>query len=181
MDPYDFTQLWGYPPPTESSYRGTLWDEENGGSKGSGFYYQPTFQEEKPYQEGFPPQLKVKSMLELAMEAFMGQTSRPYATPQSDPRSELELLVERFARGSEGNASTVEQPCYTPQELKSQLELLVERFTRDTEACSNVETTTPINSSFLQASDEILRNSERLGTIVEHACAQLAHNHFLPF
>ncbi|CAL1360431.1 unnamed protein product [Linum trigynum] len=44
-----------------------------------------------------------------------------------------------------------------------------------------METTTPINSSFLQASDELLRNSERLRMIVEQACAQLAHNLFLPF
>ncbi|CAL1395256.1 unnamed protein product [Linum trigynum] len=86
--------------------------------------------------------------------------------------------MERLAWGSEGASSGVEQPCYTTQEPKSQLELMMEWFT---ESRSDVEssTTTPIDSSLLRTSEEILRKMERLGEIVEQACARLAHNHIL--
>ncbi|CAL1382436.1 unnamed protein product [Linum trigynum] len=103
MDPYDLTQVWGYPPPPESGYRGTSWDDQNGGSQGSGFYYQPPFQDEQAYQwgyqeaspcqEDFPQQPEEKSNLELSMEAFMGHLT-PCSTPQPEAKSELELMVE---------------------------------------------------------------------------------------
>ncbi|CAL1381434.1 unnamed protein product [Linum trigynum] len=161
MDPYDFSQLWGSPPTPKSGFPQTSWDNQERGSQGSGFYYQPPFQEEEPcswgyqedspYQEGFPPQLEVKSKLELAMEAFMGQTLRPCATPQLEPKRKLELMVERFARGTDEGCSSKDLPIANH-----------------------------LDSIFLSESEELLRHTERLKGFVEQSCAQLAHNRLLP-
>ncbi|CAL1395298.1 unnamed protein product [Linum trigynum] len=119
----------------------------------------PPFQEEKPY----PWRYEEASSFQ---EDFL---------PPPEPRSELELLVERFTRGLDGASSSMEQSCYTPQSSMSQSELMVEWFIRDTEASSEVKSlaTTPSDSSFLWSTEQFLRKTERIGEIVKQACAQL--------
>ncbi|CAL1388924.1 unnamed protein product [Linum trigynum] len=129
--------MWGYPQPPECGYSGASWSSQEGGSQGTGFYDQPPFQEEQPYhwgyeeaspyQEDFLPQPEEKSKLELAMGAFMRHSSRPCATPKLLPKSELELMVERFARGTDEGCSKLDPP--QPEE-KSKLELAMEKFER---------------------------------------------------
>ncbi|CAL1370265.1 unnamed protein product [Linum trigynum] len=95
MYPNGFYNMWGYPQPPEWGYPRASWSSQEGGSQGIGFYDQPHFQEEQPYpwgyqeaspyEENIPPQTEEKSKLELAMEAFMGHSSRPCATPQLEP------------------------------------------------------------------------------------------------
>ncbi|CAL1370497.1 unnamed protein product [Linum trigynum] len=85
------------------------------------------------------------------MEAFMGHTSIPCATPQPEPKRKLELMVERFVRGTDEGCSSMDLPIANP-----------------------------LDSTFLRESKELLRCAERLGGLVEQACAQLAHNCLLP-
>ncbi|CAL1382643.1 unnamed protein product [Linum trigynum] len=57
----------------------------------------------------------------------MGHSSGPCTTPQPEPKSKLELLVERFVRGTDEGCSSLDLP--QPKE-KSKLELIVEKFVR---------------------------------------------------
>ncbi|CAL1371999.1 unnamed protein product [Linum trigynum] len=57
----------------------------------------------------------------------MGQTSRLCATPHPEPKSQLELMVERFARGTDEGCSNLDLP--QPQ-VESKLELAMEKFER---------------------------------------------------
>ncbi|CAL1389151.1 unnamed protein product [Linum trigynum] len=86
-----------------------------------------------PYEENFPTQTDEKSKLELSMEDFMGHSSRPYASPQPEPKSELELMVERFSRGTNEGCSNLDFP---QPEMNSKLELAMENFER---AYSNMD------------------------------------------
>ncbi|CAL1377030.1 unnamed protein product [Linum trigynum] len=120
MDPNCFHNMWGYPQPPEWGYPGASWDNQEDGSQGTGFYDQPLFQEQEPYQwgyeevspykEDFPSQPEEKSKLELAMKAFTGHSSRSLATPEPEPKSELELMVERFSQGTDEGCSNLDLP-----------------------------------------------------------------------
>ncbi|CAL1370862.1 unnamed protein product [Linum trigynum] len=60
---------------------------------------------------------------------------------------------------------------------------MVERFAGGTdEGCSSKDLpiANPIDSTFLQEAEELRRCTERLGGLVEQACAQLAHNRLPP-
>ncbi|CAL1400098.1 unnamed protein product [Linum trigynum] len=102
---------------------GASWSNQEGGSQGTWFYDQPPFQEEQPfswgyqeaspYKEDFPPQPEVKSKFELAIEAFMGHSTRPCATPQPEPKSELKLMVDQFSWGTDEGCSNVDLPMST--------------------------------------------------------------------
>ncbi|CAL1355039.1 unnamed protein product [Linum trigynum] len=81
----------------------------------------------------------------------MGQSSRPCATPQPEPKKNWELMVEQFSRGADEGCSNSDLPI-----------------------------TGPIDSTFLLESEELLRCTKRLGELIEQACAQIAHNHLLP-
>ncbi|CAL1394213.1 unnamed protein product [Linum trigynum] len=67
--------------------------------------------------------------------------------------------------------------CTPKPELKRELQPMVERFARGTdEGCSMMDLpiSYPFDSTFLRESEELLRHMERLGGLVEQACAQLA-------
>ncbi|CAL1379037.1 unnamed protein product [Linum trigynum] len=81
----------------------------------------------------------------------MGQSSRPCATPQPEPKRNWELMVEQFSRGTDEGCSNSDLPIIGP-----------------------------INSTFLWELEELLRRTKRRGELIEQACAQLAHNRLLP-
>ncbi|CAL1382127.1 unnamed protein product [Linum trigynum] len=119
MDPYDFTKLREYSSIPEDGYPKASWNNQDGGSQGFGFFYQP------------PP--KKKNHINGDMKRL----------PHSKKIS--------FQYRSQGASS----------EVKS-------------------SATTPSDSSFLWSTEEFLQKMERLGEIVEQACARLIHNHLLP-
>ncbi|CAL1410983.1 unnamed protein product [Linum trigynum] len=67
------------------------------------------------------------------MEAFTRHSSRSLATAQLEPKRKMELMVERFARGTDEGCSNLDLP--QPEE-KFRLELAMENFERE---CSNMD------------------------------------------
>ncbi|CAL1378726.1 unnamed protein product [Linum trigynum] len=82
----------------------------------------------------------------------MGQSSRPCATPQPEPKRNWNLMVEKFARGTEEGCSNLDLPIVSP-----------------------------IDSTFLREAEELHRRMKGQRELVEQACAQLARNRLLPF
>ncbi|CAL1394468.1 unnamed protein product [Linum trigynum] len=82
----------------------------------------------------------------------MGQSSRPCATPQPEPKRNWELMVEKFSRGNEEGCSNLDLPIAGP-----------------------------IDSTFLREVEELHRRTKGQGELFVQACAQLARNRLLPF
>ncbi|CAL1370584.1 unnamed protein product [Linum trigynum] len=109
MDPHDFNNHWGYPPPSEWYYPETPWSNQGGEDYGFRFRYQPpyyveqsnpwAYQEQTHYQEEFLPQLEGPSELELPMAAFTGhyaERERVQKEVVEDDESEAEGVLDHF-------------------------------------------------------------------------------------
>ncbi|CAL1400728.1 unnamed protein product [Linum trigynum] len=118
MDPHGFSNHWGYPPPSKWCYPETPWSIQGGEDYGFGFQYQHpyyreqsdpwAYQEQPHYQEDFLSRPELPLELELPMVDFTGHSAEPCYTQQPDPKYELRLLMEQFARDSERSWSRMD-------------------------------------------------------------------------
>ncbi|CAL1406052.1 unnamed protein product [Linum trigynum] len=159
MDPHDFSNHWGYLPPSEWYYPETPWSNQGGEDYGFGFQYQPpyygeqsdpwAYQEQSSYQEEFLPQQEGPSDLELAT-TFTGHSAEPCYTSLEDPNKQLRLLVEQFARDTERSCSKMDL---------------------------QIKALAPSDPSFLHDMEETVQRSAKQTEWVEQVCSHLAQDH----
>ncbi|CAL1394380.1 unnamed protein product [Linum trigynum] len=138
MDPYDFTDMWGgihhHLRVVTPELHGTI---KMGEAKDPGSITIPPSKRNKHTNGGIKklPHMEKTYLLNprrnpnwsWQWKPSWGISSRPCATPQPEPKSQLELMVERFVRGTDEGFSNLDLP---QPEAKSKLELAMGNFAR---------------------------------------------------